>query len=660
MEKTTFDSLGLLPEVLNTLKEIGYEHPSEIQEQSIPPLLEGKNLLGVAQTGTGKTAAFTLPLLSNLDVSLARPQVLVVTPTRELALQVAAAVEKYATHLPGTKVLACYGGTDMRNQLQALRKGVHVVVGTPGRLIDHLNRGTLKLNVAKTVVLDEADEMLRMGFIDDVEAILEQMPDDSQRVLFSATMPAMIQKVANRYLGDAVQVKIESKTRTAEKIKQSYLMVQERHKLEAMARILEVEDTDATIVFVRTKAATENIANKLAAKGFRAVAINGDLNQALREKTIARLKSGEIDVMIATDVAARGLDVERISLVVNYDAPYDTESFVHRIGRTGRAGRDGRAILFITPREKRLLRTIERSTRQEIAELVLPTHEEIREKRIKEFEDDIVKTIDSVDLKRFEKLFEKMVENTGKTAEALAVALFYKTQQTHTLFPKFEDISAGSVGNDRNGRDGGRPERTERERPTVPMDSYKIDLGRHHRVSPKDIVGAIANEANIEFKFIGDIKLYEQFSTVELPKGMPSEVFGLLNDMTILQKPANFELLPEDFTPPVEKRRERGGDRGGRDRSRSGGGDRGGRSSEGGYRGGRSSEGGDRGGNRGGRSSEGGDRGGYRGGRNSEGGDRGGNRGGRSSEGGDRGGYRGGRSSEGGGRSDGRSARRDY
>jgi ATP-dependent RNA helicase DeaD len=636
MEKTTFDSLGLLPEVLNTLKEIGYEHPSEIQEQSIPPLLAGKNLLGVAQTGTGKTAAFTLPLLSNLDVSLARPQVLVVTPTRELALQVAAAVEKYATHLPGTKVLACYGGTDMRNQLQSLRKGVHVVVGTPGRLIDHLNRGTLKLNVAKTVVLDEADEMLRMGFIDDVEAILEQMPNDSQRVLFSATMPAMIQKVANRYLGDAVQVKIESKTRTAEKIKQSYLMVQERHKLEAMARILEVEDTDATIVFVRTKAATENIANKLAAKGFRAVAINGDLNQALREKTIARLKNGEIDVMIATDVAARGLDVERISLVVNYDAPYDTESFVHRIGRTGRAGRNGRAILFITPREKRLLRTIERSTRQEIGELVLPTHEEIREKRVKEFEDSIVKTIESVDLKRFEKLFKKMVENTGKTAEALAVALFYKTQQTHTLFPKFEDISAGSAGNDRSGRHGARPERTERERPTVPMDSYKIDLGRHHRVSPKDIVGAIANEANIEFKFIGDIKLYEQFSTVELPKGMPSEVFGLLNDMTILQKPANFELLQEDFIPPVEKRRERGGDRGGRDRSRSGGGDRGG--------------------NRGGRSSEGGDRGGYRRGRNSEGGDRGGNRGGRSSEGG----YRGRRSSESGGRSDGRSARRDY
>lgn len=648
MEKTTFDSLGLLPEVLNTLKEIGYEHPSEIQEQSIPALLEGKNLLGVAQTGTGKTAAFTLPLLSKLDVSLARPQVLVVTPTRELALQVAAAVEKYATHLPGTKVLACYGGTDMRNQLQALRKGVHVVVGTPGRLIDHLNRGTLKLNVAKTVVLDEADEMLRMGFIDDVESILEQMPDESQRVLFSATMPPMIQKVANRYLGDAVQVKIESKTRTAEKIKQSYLMVQERHKLEAMARILEVEDTDATIVFVRTKAATENIANKLAAKGFRAVAINGDLNQALREKTITRLKNGEIDVMIATDVAARGLDVERISLVVNYDAPYDTESFVHRIGRTGRAGREGRAILFITPREKRLLRTIERSTRQEIGELVLPTHEEIREKRVKEFEDDIVKTIDSVDLKRFEKLFEKMVENTGKTAEELAVALFYKGQQSHTLFPKFEDISAGNVGKDRNGR----PERTERERPTVPMDSYKIDLGRHHRVSPKDIVGAIANEANIEFKFIGDIKLYEQFSTVELPKGMPSEVFGLLNDMTILQKPANFELLPEDFTPPVEKRRERGGrDRGGRDRSRSGGSDRGG------YRGGRNSEGGDRGGNRGGRSSEGGDRGGYRGGRNSEGGDRGGNRGGRSSEGG----YRGGRNSEGGGgRRDGRSARREY
>ena len=369
MSSNEFQTLGISAPVLKAVQNLGYEQPSPIQAQSIPILLGGKNLLGTAQTGTGKTAAFALPLLSNIDPQQKTPQILVLTPTRELAIQVAEAFQSYAKHIKGFNVLPIYGGADIGGQLRGLKRGAQVVVGTPGRMLDHLKRKSLNLSQVKSLVLDEADEMLRMGFIDDVEMILSKTPAESQRALFSATMPAAIKRVADKYLGDAQQVRIQSKTQTVERIKQQYITVKAHQKMDALTRVLEVEQFDGMIIFVRTKSSTVDIADRLQARGFSSAALNGDLSQAIRERTISKLKRGQVDVVVATDVAARGLDVERISHVINFDIPYDNESYVHRIGRTGRAGREGNAILFITPKETRLLRSIEKTTKSTIAPL---------------------------------------------------------------------------------------------------------------------------------------------------------------------------------------------------------------------------------------------------------------------------------------------------
>ena len=408
MSSNEFQTLGISAPVLKAVQNLGYEQPSPIQAQSIPILLGGKNLLGTAQTGTGKTAAFALPLLSNIDPQQKTPQILVLTPTRELAIQVAEAFQSYAKHIKGFNVLPIYGGADIGGQLRGLKRGAQVVVGTPGRMLDHLKRKSLNLSQVKSLVLDEADEMLRMGFIDDVEMILSKTPAESQRALFSATMPAAIKRVADKYLGDAQQVRIQSKTQTVERIKQQYITVKAHQKMDALTRVLEVEQFDGMIIFVRTKSSTVDIADRLQARGFSSAPLNGDLSQAIRERTISKLKRGQVDVVVATDVAARGLDVERISHVINFDIPYDNESYVHRIGRTGRAGREGNAILFITPKETRLLRSIEKTTKSTIAPLTMPSNAQVSDQRIQQFTEQLSKTLETPRLDKFREMIVKV------------------------------------------------------------------------------------------------------------------------------------------------------------------------------------------------------------------------------------------------------------
>lgn len=444
MSSPDFASLGISKPVLQAVHELGYEQPSPIQAQSIPILLEGANLLGIAQTGTGKTAAFALPLLSRLDSSQSAPQIMVLAPTRELAIQVAEAFQTYARHLKSFHVLPIYGGQDMRGQLRGLQRGVQVIVGTPGRILDHLRRRSLDLSKLRALVLDEADEMLRMGFIDDVETILAETPSTCQRALFSATMPPAIRRVVKKYLGDAREVSIAAKTRTVERISQRYLMVQGRHKLDALTRILEVEEFDGMLIFVRTKSTTVELAEKLEARGFSAAALNGDLSQALRERTVNRLKKGDVDIVVATDVAARGLDVDRISHVVNYDIPYDNESYVHRIGRTGRAGREGCAILFVAPKERHLLRAIEKSTGQQVTSMELPTGEEVSTQRVQQFQEQILRNLDTQDLDRFRELLEGLAHDRELSMSDIAAAMAWQLQQERPLFPKLASIEVAS------------------------------------------------------------------------------------------------------------------------------------------------------------------------------------------------------------------------
>ncbi|VAW97304.1 DEAD-box ATP-dependent RNA helicase DeaD (= CshA), partial [hydrothermal vent metagenome] len=425
---TAFDQLALSKPILKALDEVGYESPSPIQAETIPLLLEGRDVLGQAQTGTGKTAAFALPLLSNLDLKQKNPQVLVLAPTRELAIQVAEAFQKYAKHLKGFHVLPVYGGQDYRGQIRALQRGVHVVVGTPGRVMDHMRRGTLKLDQLTAMVLDEADEMLRMGFVDDVEWILEQTPDERQIALFSATMPTQIRRIATRHLSNPAQITIKAKAATVDTIRQRFWPVSGMHKLDALTRICEAEPFEAMIVFVRTKTATVELAEKLSARGYAAAAINGDIQQNLRERSINNLKKGKLDILVATDVAARGLDVERISHVVNYDIPYDTEAYVHRIGRTGRAGRKGDAILFVAPREKRLLYSIEQATRKKIERMELPSTEIINDKRIDKFKQRITDTLATEEMGIFYQLIEQYQQEHNVPALEIAAALAHLLQ----------------------------------------------------------------------------------------------------------------------------------------------------------------------------------------------------------------------------------------
>ena len=530
----TFQDLGLPTAVLTALQEVGYETPSPIQARTIPQVLAGRDVLGQAQTGTGKTAAFALPLLSRLDLSLAAPQVLVLTPTRELAIQVAEAFQRYAAHLNGFHVLPLYGGQDYRGQFQQLARGVHVVVGTPGRVMDHMRRGTLKLEALACLVLDEADEMLRMGFIDDVEWILEQTPTTRQIALFSATLPAQIRRIAQKHLRDPQEIRIEVRTKTAATIRQRYWLLHASYKLDALTRILEAEPLDGIIVFVRTRTATAELAEKLAARGYAAAALSGDIAQKRREQTVLQLKTGKLDILVATDVAARGLDVERISHVINYDIPNDPEAYVHRIGRTGRAGRAGEAILFVAPREQRMLRIIEKATRQKIAPMSPPSTEAINDRRSARFQQKISDVIAAQDLNLYREMIEAYQRRHDVPTIEIAAALAKLVQGDVPLLPDTPP-EPKALGSDR--RPSARPAplgRSSRARtrppgrdplaPVVSMARYRIEVGRSHGAKPGNILGAIANEAGLDSRHIGRIDIYDRHSTVELPEGMPNTV----------------------------------------------------------------------------------------------------------------------------------------
>ena len=615
----TFRDLGLADALLATLREVGYETPSPIQAATIPPLLAGRDMLGQAQTGTGKTAAFALPILSRLDIARSKPQALVLAPTRELAIQVAEAFQRYAAQLAGFHVLPIYGGQSYGPQLSGLKRGAHVVVGTPGRVIDHLDRGSLDLSQLTTLVLDEADEMLRMGFIDDVEAVLKKTPPTRQIALFSATMPAQIKRIAQNHLRNPVEIAIKAKTTTATNIRQRYWYVSGMHKLDALTRILEVEPFEAMLVFMRTKQATEEIAQKLQARGFTAAAINGDMVQAQRERTIQQLKDGQLDILVATDVAARGLDVERISHVLNFDIPTDTEAYVHRIGRTGRAGRSGEAILFVAPREKRMLQAIERATRQPIAEMQLPSVQAVNDQRIVKFKRRISGALAAGELGPFRQLIEQFEQESNVPAVEIAAALARLVQGKTPLLLSPQEQHRRDEGRreegrrDENRRDAypprdsrardsrpresgtldkrahsksgyemraqeklahdkhekperghrpaeraferdaaapsrptravsrhdeaaapSRPRRDDRPRAKEPgFETFRVEVGSAHGVQPKNIVGAIANEAGIDSKHIGRIDIRDDHSLIDLPDSMPVEIFRHLKKVWV-------------------------------------------------------------------------------------------------------------------------------
>ena len=554
----SFDQLNLPKTVLAALSGLGYETPSPIQAECIPLLLEGKDIIGQAQTGTGKTAAFALPLLSNVDVANMNPQILVLAPTRELAIQVSEAFQSYASKIKGFHVLPIYGGQSYDIQLRQLKRGVHVIVGTPGRVMDHINRKTLKLDQLQALVLDEADEMLRMGFIDDVEWILEKTPAKRQIALFSATMPSAIQKVASKYLNNPELVKIKTKTQTAITISQSYLQVNGHGKLEALTRILESTEYDAVLIFVRTKTATVDLTEKLEARGYSTEALNGDIPQKQRERTVEKIKNGKIDIVVATDVAARGIDVSRISLVINYDIPHDSESYVHRIGRTGRAGRAGEAILFVTQKERHLLRSIERLAQHSIEPLRLASTEEINQRRIEKFKERIQTTMQNETLTVCYDLVESFTKDNDAEPLKVAAALVKMVLGEEPLLMR--DRPEKARRNDREERpfkerDNDRPRRERnndratqaprtpkevsyqakplREFPDIQMKRYRLDVGYQHDVKPGNIVGAIANEADIDSCYIGNIDIHDDFSLVDLPDGMPGELFKMLKKVRV-------------------------------------------------------------------------------------------------------------------------------
>jgi len=521
--------------VLHALTDVGYESPSPIQAATIPPLMQGRHVVGLAQTGTGKTAAFAVPILSRIDLSQKTPQALILAPTRELAIQVAEAVGKYARHLSGLHVLPIYGGQSYGIQLAGLRRGAHVVVGTPGRVIDHLNKGTLDLTELRFLVLDEADEMLAMGFQEDVETILADTPDDKQVALFSATMPAQIRRIAKRYLTDAAEITVKTKTVTAANTRQRFIQVAGQRKLDALTRVLEVEPFEAMIVFVRTKQATEELAERLRARGHSAAAINGDIVQAQRERTIGQLRQGDIDILVATDVAARGLDVERISHVVNYDIPHDTESYIHRIGRTGRYGRSGDALLFVTARERHLLRAIEKATRQPITEMALPSIDDVNSTRVARFGDAITASLDSAELPMFRRLIDDYEQAHDVSLNDIAAALAVLSQDGESFLLKPEPPTAkrpkehaAAVRRDKPGRSGGKASAGESRTAGGPMATYRIRVGRRHKISPGSIVGAIANEGGLTRADFGHIDIQADHSLVELPANLSADTFERL------------------------------------------------------------------------------------------------------------------------------------
>lgn len=558
-----FNSLELDPSVLKAVNDSGYTTPTEIQSMSIPYILSGRDMIGQAQTGTGKTAAFALPLLSNIETKQNNTQVLVLTPTRELAIQVAEAFKTYSKHLSKINVLPIYGGAPYTEQIRGLKKGAHVVVGTPGRVMDHIRKGSLKLNALNTLVLDEADEMLRMGFIDDVEWVLDQSPDSRQIALFSATMPTVIRRIAEKYLTQPEIVKVASKTMTASTIRQRFWRVFGLRKLEALTRILELEDHDAMLVFVNTKNMTLELADQLQARGFACEALNGDIPQSGRERIVERLKRGRLDVLIATDVVARGLDVERISHVVNYDAPRDDESYVHRIGRTGRAGRSGEAILFISRRETRLLRSIEKTTRQSLTEMEIPSVKKINALRISRYKKSILATIEKMQNHKDFEIFSNIINEINEEQEdidlvSIAAALAHmannnksfllnESEFKHLKEQKPFDARGDSGERSRRpdrGRGGDRKKKAPpgakatplKDMPDVAMQRFRVEVGYDHGVKPGNIVGAIANEAGLDSKMIGQIEIFDDYSVVDLPDGMPKEVFSDLQKAWVCQQ----------------------------------------------------------------------------------------------------------------------------
>jgi ATP-dependent RNA helicase DeaD len=532
---TTFEDLGLEGTILKALKDVGYETPSAIQTQTIPPLLAGRDVVGLAQTGTGKTAAFALPILSRLDLHQKAPQALVLAPTRELALQVCEAFERYASHHKGVHVLPVYGGQGYGVQLSALRRGVHIVVGTPGRIMDHLDKGTLDLSELKYLVLDEADEMLKMGFAEDVETILASTPEDKQVALFSATMPPQIRRLSAKYLRDPQEITIERKTTTSATIAQRYLIVSFAQKVDALTRILEVENFEAMIVFTRTKNDTETVAEKLRARGFAAMAINGDVAQVQRERTIKQLKEGKLDILVATDVAARGLDVDRISHVVNFDIPIDTESYVHRVGRTGRAGRSGDAISFVTPRERRMLGAIEKATRQPLTEMHWPSVDDVNATRLARFDASITAALEQADrIARFRDIIGHYVEHHDVPEADVAAALAVVAQGDTPLLLDPEAQPKPQTFAPEKG--GGAREPRERRAPASGFATYRIAVGKRHKVEPRQIVGALANEGGLARSDFGAIKIHPDFSLVELPAQLSPETFRKLSGTRISGK----------------------------------------------------------------------------------------------------------------------------
>lgn len=614
-ERPSFDGLGLPDNVLAAVKKVGFEVPSPIQAETIPVLMEGHDVVGLAQTGTGKTAAFALPILSRIDVSKRHPQALVLAPTRELALQVAESFQSFAEHLGGIHVLPIYGGQAYGVQLSGLRRGAHIVVGTPGRVIDHLEKGSLDISELRFMVLDEADEMLNMGFQEDVERILEDTPSDKQVALFSATMPSGIRRLSKQYLNDPQEITVKATQRTSENIEQDYLLVSHRDKLDALTRILEVTEFEAMIMFVRTKNETEELAERLRARGFNAAAINGDIPQNLRERTVDQLKDGRLDILVATDVAARGLDVDRITHVFNYDIPHDTESYVHRIGRTGRAGRKGRAILFVTPRERRLLKAIERATKSRLNEIELPTVDAVNEARKEKFRDSLTESLADPQIGIFRDLVKEYAESNEVELADIAAALATQLQAGEDFLmkekPKEERPRRrreDRYGDDsRNGGGAYRPidERFNKEAPRITDRSgkefavYRLSVGHRQRVRPGAIVGALANEGGMNSRDFGRISIFAEHSLVELPVDLPMEVFHALDQTRVSGQLINIE--PDPGAPsgrPGSHKRQHRNDFGDRDR-----GDRGGRGYDRGGRGDRDHGGrGDRGGrDRGGR-----------------------------------------------------------
>ena len=558
--KMTFKDLGLPEFILNAVADLGFETPSPIQQICIPHLLEGHDVLGMAQTGSGKTAAFSLPILAKIDPTEKHPQLLVMAPTRELAIQVADACEQFVKYAKGINIVTLYGGQRYDIQLRALKQGAQVVVGTPGRILDHLRRGTLSLAELKAIVLDEADEMLRMGFIDDVETVMAELPEHHQTALFSATMPEPIRRITKRFMNDPQEVKIKATQQSAPDIAQSCWYVHGFRKNEALLRFLEVEDFDAAIIFTRTKSGTLDVTELLEKHGFRAAALNGDMTQQLREQTLERLRSGSLDIVVATDVAARGIDIERISLVVNYDIPLDAESYVHRIGRTGRAGRSGRALLFVEPRERRLLRNVEHLIKKNIEEVELPNHEVLQACRRKKFKDKITAQLEHHDLDLYRELLEDMF-TADQSQEDIAAAMMMLLQGKQKLILPPDPVVDKKARRDRNERGDRRenPRSAERrgERKGYgnpqPMDLYRIEVGRGDGVEVRHIVGAIANEGDINSRYIGHIKLYDDYSTIELPQGMPKELLQQFAKTRVLNKQMRMSFIGE-------AKGERGGD----------------------------------------------------------------------------------------------------